>query len=91
MKNRKYTEEEIKIICECAGVLSAEEVAKRLDRPRAGIVAVANRVGLSYRKNKEAVKPTKAESDKPLSIGEINRRARAEGLTYGQYVAKYNV
>ena len=24
-----------------------------------------------------------------LSIGEVNRRARAEGLTYGQYMAKY--
>ena len=26
---------------------------------------------------------------KPLSIAEINRLAKAEGLTYGQYIVKY--
>lgn len=47
------------------------------------------------RKRSEERQKPKVESKKrksklgSLSIEQINRRARAEGLTYGQYMAKY--
>lgn len=44
------------------------------------------------RLSKERKKPKVNECKgkiKALSLEEINRRARAEGLTYGQYMAKY--
>ena len=47
------------------------------------------------RKRSEERQKPKVENKKPksklraLTIEQINRRARAEGLTYGQYVAKY--
>ena len=46
-------------------------------------------------KNKEiykAFKPKSKARHKPkMSIAEINEKARAEGLNYGQYVAKYGL
>lgn len=36
----------------------------------------------------EKAKP-KGKRKKPLSIAEVQRLAKAEGLTYGQYVVKY--
>ncbi len=48
------------------------------------------------KKAKECKKPKEIETKKPkrklgsLSLEQINKRARAEGLTYGQYVAKYS-
>lgn len=42
-------------------------------------------------KNKHSNKQTKkrGRKKKVLSLAEINQRARAEGLTYGQYIVKY--
>lgn len=53
-----------------------------------------------FKKKAEECKKPKVKSEKnavrrknrlgSLSIEQINKRARAEGLTYGQYVAKYS-
>lgn len=42
----------------------------------------------AYKEEQESKVKKKSET-RILSIEEINRRARAEGLSYGQYMAKY--
>lgn len=50
---------------------------------------------VQYAKNKEiykAFKPKGRVRHKPaMSLAEVNAKARAEGLNYGQYVAKYGL
>ena len=42
------------------------------------------------KKSKEVVTNKTKRKLSSLSLEQINRRARKEGLTYGQYVAKYS-
>ncbi len=47
----------------------------------------------TQKKLQECKKPKTVQRKKKhssLSLEQINKRARAEGLTYGQYVAKYS-
>ena len=50
---------------------------------------------VEYKKSKaevkEAPKKKRGRPKKKLSIADINKLARAEGLNYGQYVAKYGL
>lgn len=47
---------------------------------------------IATRKNREKKKVIAERNKTPkLSILEINKRAEAEGLTYGEYVSKYNL
>ena len=43
------------------------------------------------RKGDKAGKFVFKKSKRKLPMADINERARAEGLSYGQYVAKYNI
>ena len=64
-------------------------------RPNKMYCSAECRIKASGKKQNEARKKPKQkvneckEKIKSLSIEEVNRRARAEGLTYGQYMAKY--
>ena len=42
------------------------------------------------KKSKEVVTKKPKRKLGSLSLAQINKRARAEGLSYGQYVAKYS-
>ncbi len=45
---------------------------------------------VEYKKPKAEPKP-KVKKQKTLTISQVNELARAEGLNYGQYVAKYGL
>lgn len=42
-------------------------------------------------KDARKVKKKRRKKSKGLTLAQINEKARAEGLTYAQYVAKYNL
>lgn len=50
-----------------------------------------NKGEISLKRKFGTKKSNHAEHGKGKSISEIQRKAREEGLTYGQYVAKYGV
>lgn len=77
-KNREFT-------CEWCGAIFTS------DSKRKYCCAKCGKAANNY-KGKSKNKPRKTERKKPkLTLAQINELARAEGLNYGQYVAKYGL
>lgn len=80
--------------CEVCGKQVATTAYNQKYCPECRLVARKAKGEVWYRQNilrKKAEKERAKRQKKPLTLEEINRKALAEGLSYGKYVVKYHL
>ena len=85
----KWTEAETTVLEKYRDEKSISELAAMLKKSRKSVASKIRRMDTTetVKSEIELAIPKKVK----LSISKVNAAARAEGLTYGQYVAKYDV